>query len=85
MENPRTSNKEMNLMEFEEISTANIGVIQEIGSEGPFVNIVRNGNYKYSNIPREIEVYEDTLGEIYLERERFLLNADKILEEMLGM
>lgn len=71
-------------MEFEEISAANIGVIQEIDSEGSFVNIVRNGNYKYSNIPQEIEVYEDTPGEIYLEREQYLLNADEILEEMLG-
>ena len=31
-----------------------------------------------------MEVYEDTPGEIYLERERYLLNADEILEEMLG-
>jgi len=41
-------------------------------------------DYKYSNIPQEMEVYEDTPGEIYLERERYLLNADEILEEMLG-
>jgi len=27
--------------------------------------------------------YIDTLGEIYLERERYLLNTDQLLEEML--
>lgn len=73
-------------MDFEKINSTNIldGVVQEIGSEGSFVNIVRNGNYKYSNIPQEIEVYEDTPGEIYLERERYLLSADEMIEEMLG-
>ncbi|MCZ7359978.1 MAG: hypothetical protein O8C55_07880 [Candidatus Methanoperedens sp.] len=72
-------------MDFEKMNSTNIlgGVVQEIGSEGSF-DIVRNGNYKYSNIPQEMEVYEDTPGEIYLERERYLLNADEILEEMLG-
>jgi len=28
--------------------------------------------------------YIDTLGEIYLERERYLLNTDELLEEMQG-
>lgn len=72
--------------EMEKINSTNIldGVVQEIDSEGLLVNIVRNGNYKYSNIPQEIEVNEDTPAEIYLERERYLLNADEILEEMLG-
>jgi hypothetical protein len=28
--------------------------------------------------------YIDTLGEIYLERERYLLNIDELLEEMQG-
>lgn len=28
--------------------------------------------------------YVDTLGEIYLERERYLLNIDELLEEMIG-
>jgi len=48
-------------MDFETINSTYIldGVVQEIGSEGSFVNI-------------------------YLERERYLLNADEILEEMLG-
>ncbi len=73
-------------MDFEKINSTDIldGVVQEIGSEGSFVNIVRNGNYKYSNILQEIEVYEDTPGEIYLERERYLLSADEMMEEMLG-
>lgn len=32
----------------------------------------------------EIEAYEDALNEINMERARFLLSADKMVEEMLG-
>ncbi len=71
-------------MELEEISAANINVIQEIGSECLFVNNMGRGNYKYSNIPYEIEIHEDALSEIYMERARFLLSADEMVEEMLG-
>ena len=73
-------------MEFNELSAPDFidGVAQEIGSEGSFINIMGNGNYKYSNIPREIEIYQDTPVEIYRERERYLLSADKMLEELLG-
>jgi len=32
----------------------------------------------------EMKTYEDTLEEIYLERARYLLSTDELLEEMLG-
>jgi len=66
-------------MEFEEIMA-----IQEIGSECSFINTVGKGNYKYSNISNEIKTYESVLNEIYMERVRFLLNAEEMIEEMLG-
>ena len=74
--------------------------VQEIDSEGSFADIVvdvEKGNYTYFNIKKEMEAYEATLedientwlswkslGEIDMERARYLLSTDEMLEEMLG-
>ena len=74
--------------------------VQEIDSEGSFADIavdVEKGNDTYSNIKKEMGAYEATLedientwlswkslGEIDMERARYLLSADDMLEEMLG-
>ncbi len=76
-------------MEFKEISASNFldGVVQEIDCDASFADIsfgVGNGNYTYFNIKKEMGVYEDTLEEIDLERARYLLSADDMLEEMLS-
>ncbi len=85
--------KEVNYMGFKEMGTSNFldGVIQEIDCETSFVDIVDIGNCKYTNISQQVgtpeetseEPFEETLGEIDLERVRFLLSADDMLEEML--
>jgi len=74
-------------MEFTEINVPE-GILQQNDHKGPFADIivdVRNGNNIYSNINHDMS-YEDTLGveEINMERARYLLNTDEILEEMLG-
>ncbi|MCZ7355496.1 MAG: hypothetical protein O8C66_03750 [Candidatus Methanoperedens sp.] len=74
-------------MDPEEIGSPNIidGAVQEIDNEGSFINIVGYGNYKFSNILQEIEVYGDTPSDMFIERARYLLSADEMIEEMLGM
>lgn len=76
-------------MEFKEISASNFldSVVQETDLEASFADIsieVGSGNYTYSNIKKEMGANEDTLEEIELERARYLLSADDMLEEMLG-
>jgi hypothetical protein len=74
--------------------------VQEIDSEGSFADIAVNvdkGNHTYSNIKKEMGAYEATLedientwpswkglAEIDLERARYLLSTDDMLEEVLG-
>ncbi len=75
-------------MEFKEISASNFldGVVQEIDCEASFGDIaieIGIGNYLYSNIKKEKGAYEDTLEDIDLERARYLLSPDEMIEEML--
>ena len=85
-------------MEFIEINVPE-GIVQQINNNGVFADLdVGNGNYTYSNVNLD-ELHEDTLevteniqkwsswksvGEIDLERARYLLSTDEMLEEMLG-
>jgi len=82
-------------MDFKEISPDNIveGVFPEINPEESFPDIVFNAgdsNNIYSNNIEERRACEDhdwtsweNIGEIYLERARYLLNIDDMLEEIL--
>ncbi len=72
-------------MEFKEINVPE-GIVQQIGHEGSFADIavdVGNGDYIYPNANLDV-LYEDTLEEIDMERARYLLNTDEMLEEMLS-
>jgi hypothetical protein len=79
-------------MEFKEINVLG-GIIQEIDQEGPFADItvdVGNGDHNYQNVNFDVS-YEDTLedlekmvDEINMERARYLLSTDEMLEETLG-
>ena len=76
-----------------DISASNmlVSIAQEIDLDGSFSNVavdMENGNYTYSNIfPRELPVHDlssrDDLGEIDLERAKYLLSTDDLFEEML--
>ena len=82
-------------MDFEEISSDNMveGVFPEINPEESFPDIVfyaGDRNNTYSNNKEERRAYEDhdrtswnCVGEIDLERARYLLNIDDMLEETL--
>jgi hypothetical protein len=77
-----------------DISASNMldSIAQEIDLDGSFSNVavdVKNVNYTYSNIfPRELPVHDlslwGDLGEIDLERAKYLLSTDDMLEEMLS-
>ncbi len=72
-------------MEFKEINVAG-GIIQQIDHEGPFADItvyVGNRDHRYSYVNLDMS-YEDTLDEINMERARYLLSTDEILEEKFG-
>ncbi|TRZ90151.1 MAG: hypothetical protein D4R88_04155 [Methanosarcinales archaeon] len=79
-------------MEFNEINVPE-GIIQQIDHAGPFACITvdgRNRDHIYSNVNLDVS-YEDTLGdmgnmvdEMNMERTRYLLSTDEMLEEMLG-
>ncbi len=72
-------------MEFKEISVPE-GIVQQIGHEGSFAGItvdVENKNYLSPSANPDVS-YEDTLEDIDLERARYLLNTDEMLEEMLS-
>jgi hypothetical protein len=79
-------------MEFKEINVLG-GIIQQIDQEGPFSDItvdVGNRDRNYQNVNLDVS-YEDTLedmekmvDEINMERARYLLSTDKMLEETLG-
>jgi len=80
-------------MEFKEISAINIvdSFAQEIGFEGSLYNIANDngsGNNISPNVfPGKLEVIDvpscDDLGEMDIERTRYLLNTDDLLEEIL--
>ncbi len=72
-------------MEFEEIDVPE-GIIHQIDPEGQFGGItVDKGNVKivYPIVNLDVS-YQDTLDEINMERVRYLLNSDEILEEKFG-
>ena len=84
-------------MEITEISIPE-GIIQQINPEGPITVDVGNRDHIYSNVNLDMS-YEDTLPkkglihnwsslkmveEMNLERARYLLNTDELLEEMLN-
>jgi len=76
-------------MEFNEINVPE-GIIQQIDNQGLFADIavdVGNRNHIYSNVNLD-ESYKDTTGdlekmvdEMNMERARYLLCSDEILEE----
>ncbi len=76
-------------MEFKEINVPD-GIIQQIDHEGPFADIavdVGNRNQIYSN-PKRVLIHNwsswNMVDEINMERARYLLSTDEILEETLG-
>ncbi len=72
-------------MELKEINVPE-GIIQQINNEGPFAGItvvVGNKDSIYSNFNLDVS-NEDTLDEINMERARYLINTDEILEEKFG-
>ncbi|MDP3105193.1 MAG: hypothetical protein Q8M95_11370 [Candidatus Methanoperedens sp.] len=69
-------------MEFNEINVPE-GIIQQIEPAGPFAGITvdaGNPGIFHPNVNPGVS-YEDTLGEINLERARYLQNTDEMLEE----
>jgi len=74
-------------MEFKEINVP-AGIVQQIGREGLFAGItldMGNVDIVYPNVNLDVS-YEDTLEdieEINMERARYLLSTDEMLEEML--
>lgn len=69
-------------MEFNEINVPE-GIIQQIDHQGLFAGItVDSGNPSifHPNVNSGVS-YEDTLEEINLERARYLLSSDEMLEE----
>jgi len=83
-------------MEYEEMSESNIldSVVQEIDVEGSFANVDMGSGIlgKVPDViklfPRELPVHDrsswKSVGEIDLERLRYLLSADEMIEEMLN-
>jgi hypothetical protein len=72
-------------MEFIEINVSE-GIVQQIDHKGPFASItvdVGNVDIDYPIVNPGIS-YEVTLDEMNLERARYLLNTDEILEETFG-
>jgi hypothetical protein len=75
-------------MEFLEINVLE-GLVQQIDHEGPFAGItveLGNVDHIYSNFNLDVS-YEDTLEdieEINMERARYLLSTDEMLDEMLS-
>lgn len=72
-------------MEFKEVNVPE-GIIEQIDHAGPFAGItvdVGNVDISYPNVNLDSS-YEDTLDEINVERARYLLNTDEILEEKFG-
>ena len=83
-------------MEYEEMSESNIrdSVVQEIDVAGSFANVDIGSSIlgkvpDFMNLfPRERPVHDrsswKSVGEIDLERLRYLLSADEMIEEMLN-
>ncbi|HEY9247189.1 MAG TPA: hypothetical protein VIO11_10115 [Candidatus Methanoperedens sp.] len=72
-------------MEFKEINVPE-DIVRQIEGEGPFAGImagVGNAGIVYPDINFDMS-YEDTLEEINMERARYLLSTDEMLEEMLS-
>ncbi|MDD5617157.1 MAG: hypothetical protein PHH85_13260 [Candidatus Methanoperedens sp.] len=72
-------------MEFKEVNVPE-GIIEQIDYEGPFAGItvdVGNVDISYPNVNLDSS-YEETLDEINMERARYLLSTDEILEEKFG-
>ncbi|MFZ3059620.1 MAG: hypothetical protein WA102_07750 [Candidatus Methanoperedens sp.] len=75
-------------MEFKEINVPE-GIVRQIDHEGQFAGItvdVGNADIVYPNVNLDVS-YEDTLEdieEINMERARYLLSTDEMLEEMLN-
>jgi hypothetical protein len=83
-------------MEYIEMSESNIldSVVQKINVEGSFAN-VDMGSATLEKVPdfiklfpRELPIHDQSswksVGEIDLERMRYLLSADEMIEEMLN-
>lgn len=75
-------------MEFKEINVRE-GIVQQIDHERPFAGItveLGNVDHIYSNFNHDV-TYEDTLEDIEkinMERARYLLSTDEMLDEMLS-
>ena len=83
-------------MEYIEMSESNKleSIVQEISVEGPFANVDMGSGILgkvpdfMKLFPRELPVHDrsswKSVGEIDLERVRYLLSADEMIEEMLS-
>ncbi len=72
-------------MEFKEINVPE-GIVRQIDYEGPFAGIIvdaGNAGIVYPNVNLDVS-YENMLDEINMERARYLLSTDEMLEEMLS-
>ncbi len=71
-------------MELKEINVVE-GIFRQIIEE-PFADIAvngGNGNYLYPNVNHDV-FWENNLGEMDMERARYLLSTDEMSEEMLS-
>jgi hypothetical protein len=73
-------------MEFKEINVTE-GILQQI-DQGPFADIavvVGNRDRNYQNVNLDVSYEEmEMVDEINMERARYLLSTDEMLEETLG-